>query len=125
MQDSDSNENEMVDNKDIDEKIVDNKVRDEKVVDNKDKDEKEVPEISKLLGKRKSPPSSPTALPIKVLVLSLDSSETPNHTIADKTTSENDIQKPQATTHHENVKIIPLTEISSWCPLSVMCIFVF
>ncbi|XP_032666248.1 BRCA2-interacting transcriptional repressor EMSY isoform X2 [Odontomachus brunneus] len=96
-----------------------NSIEDEKMVDNKDIDEKvtekvtEVPKVSERLGKRKSPSPLPTALPNKVLVLSSDSPETLNHTVTDKTTSENDVQESQVITHHQNVKIIPLTiEIS-------------
>ncbi|XP_011151713.1 BRCA2-interacting transcriptional repressor EMSY isoform X2 [Harpegnathos saltator] len=93
QENSNSNENEVLDNKDTDEKVT------------------EAPKL-KIFRKRKSPSPLP-ALPSKVLVVSSDSLETLNHAVTDKTTFENDVQEPQATTHYQNVKLIPLTvEIS-------------
>lgn len=107
MQSSNSNEaEEVVHNKDVDEKIT------------------EAPRVSKLLGKRKSPSPLLAALPNKVLVVSLDSSETLNHTVADKT-FENDVKESQATTHH-NVKLIPLNvEISGWWSFFMLRVSLF
>ncbi|XP_014471225.1 PREDICTED: protein EMSY isoform X3 [Dinoponera quadriceps] len=105
--------NELDDSTTLQENLNSNEVGE--LVDNKDADEKvsEAPRVSKLLGKRKSPSPLPTAPSNKVLIVSSDSLETLNHTVTDKVTFGNDVEEPQDTTQHQNVKLIPLAvEIS-------------